>query len=220
MELIANIKDDGTLVRVTSIDDRGDRQTYKVSINDFISSMTAGTANEMLFFPRNGKVPKTLYDFQMARNASAFSCHAIFVFPAGKYLIDYCGENFYAALPDIVFDFYVKNEELAKDRSMVYAGKEGILYRYPLSNVYEGGRICWGSLKLPKIKNFGDLEKVCELFLQARGNSDLSGYIANTRYKSMGQFLKKLDTLDEYPDDAYWDLSPYKCKLDDLLETN
>ena len=39
----------------------------------------------------------------------------------------------------------------------VYSEKYGVLYHYPLTNVYEDGRICWGDLKIPACMSVSDI---------------------------------------------------------------
>ena len=104
MLLQATINDDGSPVRVIAQDGR-DRQVYKVELADFIIALTSGeNADMMEYFPaNNGKLPATLYNFCFARNAARFSCKAVFRFPAGKYLINYCRKDYYVALPELVF---------------------------------------------------------------------------------------------------------------------
>ena len=50
-------------------------------------------------------------------------------------------------IPKECIDFTVIDEVLIPKRSFVYSEKDGVLYHYPLTNVYEDGRICWGNLK-------------------------------------------------------------------------
>jgi hypothetical protein len=217
MQLQATINDDGSPVRVIAQDGR-ERQVYKVELSDFIIALTSGeNADMMEYFPtNNGKLPATLYNFCFARNAARFSCKAVFRFPAGKYLINYCRKDYYVALPELVFFLTISNEEVRRDEAYVFAAKGDTLYHAPLSNVYSEGKICWGSIKLPKCKNLVDVERVCEIFLSANGNSDLSLDVSK-RYGNMGNMLAALENVDVFPEEDYKPLYQ-EIKIDELLK--
>lgn len=215
MKLEATIKDDGDYVRCVS-QDGNKRRTFTVQLNDFIEAIASiNSENQVEYFPRNGKLPETLYDFQLGRNCTGFTCHAVFRFPSEKQLITFCNETFYVLMPTLIFDMHVFNGKLEQGISRVFAeNKDGKLCSCPMSNVYADGHICWGSVRVPSVKNFKELEDVCKLFIHAPGNSDLTGFFRNTKYGSLGNLLKVLETAEEFPEDAY---NVFKNKIESLF---
>ena len=176
MKLEATIKDDGDYVRCVS-QDGNKRRTFTVQLNDFIEAIASiNSDNQVEYFPRNGKLPETLYDFQLGRNY---------------------------------------NGKLEQGISRVFAeNKDGKLCSCPMSNVYADGHICWGSVRVPSVKNLKELEDICKLFIHAPGNSDLTGFFRSTKYGSLGNLLKILETAEEFPEDAY---TVFENKIESLF---
>ena len=212
------IKEDGSPVQVT-IQEGNNRKNYQVSLNDYIASISFDTDEVQCFYPPVGKIPKECIDFSYARNCSKFSCRALFKLPADRQLIVYCGQAFLVALPALVFDFTVIDEVLIPKRSFVYSEKNGVLYHYPLTNVYEDGRICWGNLKIPACMSVSDMKRAVDFFMQAPGNSDLSmstNILSLLEFGSMGEFIKYLTKVKHYPNKG---LIPVGKNLSELLKS-
>jgi len=51
------------------------------------------------------------------------------------------------------------------------------LYRFPYGNVYDDGRICWGSIGVPQVKEIVNASAICELFLTSMFNGHLGNGI-------------------------------------------
>lgn len=60
------------------------------------------------------------------------------------------------------------------------------------------------------------MERVCEIFLSANGNSDLS-LVASKRYGNMGNMLAALENVDVFPEEDYTPLYQ-EIKIDELLK--
>lgn len=68
-------------------------------------------------------------------------------------------------IPKECIDFTVIDEVLIPKRSFVYSEKDGVLYHYPLTNVYEDGRICWGNLKIPACMSVSDMKRAIDFLM-------------------------------------------------------
>lgn len=68
-----------------------------------------------------------------------------------------------------------------------------------LPNVYPQAKACWGSTKLPILKDFSEVGKVFYTFLGANVNGDLSAKVLNKRrfYEMVDELYKDSDNLDE-----------------------
>lgn len=223
MEITATIKDTERLVQVSSIDNKGRRSHYKVELGDFINSISyddeEGSQSNYLSAITPTDIPSEIYKFQLGAYSKLFTCHAVFIAPAEKRLIDFCGQAFYIPMPALAFDFYVKNERLSKDHSMVYAlDSQKNLCRYPLSNVYDDGRICWGSLQLPHVENLKEMSTFMDIFLRSSSNTDLSSHadsvVSALGCETLGQMIKLLEKKDSFPKKG---LIPLGISLDDLI---
>lgn len=210
------IREDGSPVQVT-IQDGTARKNYQVSLNDYISSIAFDDNEMRQFYPPVGRIPDECINFSYARNCSRFSCRALFMLPAQKQLIVYCDNAYLVSMPALVFDFTVIDELLLPKHTFVYASKGDKLYHYPLTNVYADGRICWGSLNIPKCKSLTDMKSAVDFFLQAPGNSDLSmatDILKVFGYYSMGELIEHLSTVKKFPNKG---LLPIGKNLSELM---
>ncbi len=79
------------------------------------------------------------------------------------------------------------------------------LCKFPFGNIYAGGRVCWGSARLPKIKVPMDLIGVISVFLDSAFNGDLfSGTgVRDDEGNRLGSFwdlITYLDGKESFPD--------------------
>ena len=111
------------------------------------------------------------------------------------------------AYPTCLFYFTIKNSKIIELR--LFALKYPIqtdndtMFCFPFSNVYKDGRICWGSVALPKIAKPMELVSVINLFLASQFNGDLAGgNFSSPKDKDIYDFwsvINYLKGMQEYP---------------------
>jgi hypothetical protein len=98
--------------------------------------------------------------------------------------------------PKLIFKFTVaaKRIEVAKVCAVIdaFPHKDSMIYRYPYSNVYTYGKICFGNNRLPEINNLQELSKIPELFLSGE-NTDCLYAGANISDMALRELLELLD---------------------------
>ena len=97
--------------------------------------------------------------------------------PASMQMMQYENTQYDVCVPSLVFSFHVDTGRLEKTRVFVLKDDKptgnSVLYRYPFGNVYDDGRVCWGSNVFPDILEIKRLEMVMTLFIHSPCNSDL-----------------------------------------------
>jgi hypothetical protein len=115
--------------------------------------------------------------------------------------------------PAMLFWFSFFNE---KAEASVVAVKDSIikasteLYRFPFSNVYQSGSICWPSLSRNRIQDLHQLATLPYLFLGAPKNMDLYENIEKINLRELLDSLQNQDFDDEK-------LVPHGKTISDLL---
>lgn len=154
-----------------------------------------------------GKVPFGYYDAAVGRKKGRLCADVATVLPAARQLIQYEESRYDICMPSLFFFFKV--EEGKVSNTQVYAVKDekptdgSRLYRYPFGNVSEAGNVCWGTNKLPDIRELKDLEEVMMLFIQSRGNSD---FFRGREYcghedMTLRQLYEMLKDRESYPEE-------------------
>lgn len=82
----------------------------------------------------------------------------------GQYMIPY---------PGCIFFLDFSNKTLINSRIYAVGEQKELLYQFAFPNVYTGGNICWGSVKLPQIEKLKEVEIIPEFFFGADNNNDL-----------------------------------------------
>jgi hypothetical protein len=127
--------------------------------------------------------------------------------PAGIRPINYNTKNLIIPHPSYLFFFKVVNSSVVDVRILALGGPitslKNVLYRFPFGNTYGDGRICWGSVRLPKIENPINLISIISMFLDSKFNGDLSGGCYNHKESFyLEDFLKFLDNKETFPIDT------------------
>lgn len=168
---------------------------------EYINNTVSG--NEGL---RIGGMPRGYYDSEIIDNSNF---KAVLVIPKQKTELFYSDARFYIPYPTLVFRFVVQKGKVTGSEVFSVKGaasEESRLCHYPYTNVYDSGRICWGSNSLPKCHALADLDALTALFFSAKCNDDLFSperllkgcevYQGNVR-----AFLQKMSEYEEFPDD-------------------
>lgn len=163
-------------VHVHCEDDDNIAVLKNISYQDFVELLTESRTSDCKV-NRIGTLPVGFIDGGYETITSSYE--AIIHLPAGTRPMRYFDEVYIVPFPDLVF--YMKAQKGKITSSKVFALESGDtsekakLYRYPYGNVYDDGRICWGSnaSTLPKIHCLKDFEKVVTLFFGAETNNDL-----------------------------------------------
>lgn len=108
-------------------------------------------------------------------------------------------KTFTVPFPEMLFIFNIKNERIIESSLFSCIPPVGRshdrLYRFPYGNVWKDGRICWGDLYIPDIKEPIVLDSVVQKFF----NSVFSGHIIQgTNMFTPPEGVVNLRTLLEY----------------------
>ena len=175
MTLTATIKDSGDDV-VCVHEKAGKRDTFRVSLKDFIASISAINNDvECEYREPIGEIPEDVVSLRLAKDSLLFSAKILIKRKAGPVFYNYGGNVFKVPMPELLFDLHIKEGQVDTARTKIYAvngNKE--LCAYPYTNVYADAHICWGSLRIPKVANVKDSVKILDFFLAAENNSDLT----------------------------------------------
>lgn len=109
--------------------------------------------------------------------------------------------------PTCLFYFSIRANKIVDLRlnSLKYPlqSETDALYCFPFSNVYNDGRICWGSVGLPNVSKPIELIGIINLFLGSQFNGDLAGtnFLApkGTEIFDFWTLIKHVKTLQEFP---------------------
>ena len=204
MKLIAEMDDSlSSKVRCTMFDENGKRTVYTLSIDSFVTAV-----NSTVEAPDFSSMPPLELPegyvaswFNNYNNSIGFTGTVVIKMPAAKRIISYEQDSYYIPIPELLFKLWFANGKLVKDR--VFATRKGQLCRYPFTNVYDDGHICWGSCELPLIKSLKETEQIPELFMRFTGNSDLSNPVtlAVSGCRKMADVFKILENMEHFPDE-------------------
>ena len=163
-------------VRVHCEDDDNIAVLKHISYQDFVELLTESYKHDGAV-NRIGTLPIGFIDGGYEKITSTYE--AIMHLPAQERPMKYFDKVYIVPFPDLVF--YLKAQKGNVTTSKVFALESGDttenakLYRYPYGNVYDDGRICWGSNRntIPRVHCLKDFEKVVTLFFGAETNNDL-----------------------------------------------
>lgn len=216
MVLTATIKDTGDDVTCVC-DDNGERQTFRVSLKDFLESITAANAGKVDYYEPVGSIPEEVVSLRYARNCSHFSARVVVERKAGVCFFNYGGKIFKIPMPALLFDLHIKEEMVVTSMSKIYAlNSKQEVCAYPYTNVYGDCHICWGSLKIPKVKSVEGGARILDFFLAAENNSDLlNAYTKSCLGAScIHELLNRLKKETEFKDE--W-LMPLNVSIEDII---
>lgn len=105
-------------------------------------------------------------------------------------------------LPNMVFGFVFTSGTLkhsfAGVTKMPVMGMSTELYRFPLGNVFEDNRICWGRTEIPRMTQIAEASQLPFLFFEAPFNGDLYRD-ANSSGQEILDHYNSISEMDYYP---------------------
>ena len=124
-----------------------------------------------------GRLPNGLLNVWTTERNDTFI--AKYHVPSGIRPLNYHGMPFVIHFPDIVFYLMVREGHLTI--SYVFAIRSDAdpqqddceLYHYPFGNVYDSGRICWGTNHLEQVSTIAESENYLLTFFGSETNDDL-----------------------------------------------
>lgn len=156
-----------------------------------------------------GALPKGYYDGLITADDKTSFVMTICV-ASNKRHINYYNELFYIPFPSLMFKFQVKkghvivSEVFSLDTDL--PSETSKLYHYPFGNVYEDGKICWGSNVLKPVLYKKDLDDLIALFFCSGTNDDL--FRSNT-FSTQRAFLTHLKEKEKFPKKLLAESSKY-----------
>lgn len=148
-----------------------------------------------------GGLPQNYFNAQISSdNEGCFK--VLLVYKKQKRALAYGGEHFFIPFPSLMF--YLHYEDGLRKESRVFAldtdepSMDSVLYEYPFGNVNESGGICFGNIKLPKVKCIKDTERIPEEFFLGKTQGDLY-HSQNSAGLSQGELITYLQDKEEYP---------------------
>lgn len=189
-------------VRCVFYDDNNKRTIKTCSFFDLLSALNTQADNKVDWKNlQELDYPKGFIKAWMGNCGAGFTGIVILKKDAGKDTIVINDVPYNIPLPTLVFKLWVQNGNLVN--AAVYALNSAMqLCRYPLTNVYNDAHICWGTCKLPNIKNIMDASQIPELFVKFPGNKDLTNTetLAFAGVNSILQLYSELENMDTFPD--------------------
>lgn len=220
MKMKSLIDSNSRFVTVEIQQETGEVLKKNISYESYIDSLNESSSRESNI--RIGKLPEGFYDGMISyEKSNTFSC--VIVIPAGKFPVQYVNTQFILPFPSTVFFFEVENGNVVISRCYMVKDEnvndETRLYHYCYSNVYDNGRICWGTNNLPAVKNLKELDGLVTLFFSAPSNNDL--FLPKSMLNGCEQYSGNIRGLymdlngkEKFPDEY---LKETYLKLGDLL---
>ena len=184
----------------------------KFLIENLIPSLE-NSMESNFFYKELGMLPKNFLDAEIAK-IEPLTAYIYLYIPEGIRRITYEQTVYEIPLPNMIMSLHVKNERIAetdifcvskdmtyeKAKKAVYADQQMKYFTYPLGNVSDSGRVCWGSNQLPDIKKLHDVEIIPSLFFDAPTNSDYySDDRTKLRYENIRSLYDYLSGKSEFP---------------------
>lgn len=136
--------------------------------------------------------------------------------PGAQMPVQFMGKLFSSVpFPELIFAFKYCGGNL--NRSLVYAtNSSGELCRYPFGNVYDDGRICWGSYVHSEVTCISDAELAARKFYELPTNNDLweKKYVRHD-VGILSNMYSMLDGMACFPDE--WLVCLPGMTMDDIL---
>lgn len=180
----------------------GEVITKNVAFDDYLKMLDDSTVSTHVGTRLH--LPENCYDIKCA-DSQNFSI--ILTVPAQLFPITYLRDNHYVIpFPRLLFAFNVVDTKLVESRVFAIPGDSSIdddtiVYHYPFGNVYESGRICWGSNSLPDVDDPGDCRVITQLFFSAPTNDDLwKTSCISSSDAFLSQLYNRLNGVDKFDD--------------------
>ncbi len=165
-------RSDTDLVTVNRAFKNGDEDSKTMYLLDFVNALTNSVGKTC--YTELGEMPYGY--FRGSINPSDTSNFKVAVIiPQDKRILTYFGEEHLVPFPELLFQFTVKSGRI-KDSyvySLVSSKGSRKVAHFPYGNVYDDGRICWGTNILPRVENMKAIERIVDLFFGSETNDDL-----------------------------------------------
>lgn len=188
VEMNIRIKSDCEFVDISRSFEDGSVAGKKVLMTDLVAIINNSLASNS-HMPI-GQLPYGYYNGSINPFDSS-SFKVALIMPGEKRILTYYQEEHLVPYPDLLFLFAAVRGKvnISKVFSIVNKGKQRLAARYPYGNVYEDGKICWGSNGLPTVYEMKGVEQVLSLFFGSLTNDDL--YAAGTCVIKKKEFLNQ-----------------------------
>lgn len=148
------------------------KEKHYITFDDFVSAIISAKEEDNAVIPelfRTPILPKNTIEYLERKDGS----YTISMFvPKSNVDFNYADETFsQVGYPNLIF--VAKTFKNTISQSFVVAVKDNYitndtkLYKYPLSNVFSSGGICWGGNKLPSFDELRWLERLPQIFLSS-----------------------------------------------------
>lgn len=111
-----------------------------------------------------------------------------------------CERLFLIPFPRCLFLFEVKDGDIRQSKCFA-VNNAGSSCVFPFPNVHDGGNICWGGNKKPKISAPCDVEHAINLFFSSGFNTHLYSSTNTNLNMSIENLLRYLEPLTQFPDE-------------------
>jgi len=208
-DLTIKIKSGASDAAISLIGQDGTSKHKTVSVDDLISVLTSTHKINTGILPRNtrffsGSRSKYKIGLETIPRVRNFGVYSRSIADKGRKR-----EIKRIPFPACLFVFDVNGEKIV--RIKVFALRSFIsqesdeLYRFPFGNIYAGGKVCWGSAELPKIKMPMNLISVISIFFDSSFNGDLFNGTGvrddeGNRLGSFWELITYLDGKESFPD--------------------
>lgn len=166
-----------------------------------------------------GEIPFGYYNGAVGIINSKLKADIVTVLPASMQIMQYENTQYDVCVPSLVFSFHVDKGRLEKTRVFVLKDEEptekSVLYRYPFGNVYDDGKVCWGSNVFPDILEIKRLEMVMTLFIQSLCNSDLyqSEKCIGVKGVPLRELFEQLHNKQNFPEEYLMPIKKQRGKM-------
>ncbi len=170
-----------------------------------------------------GEIPFGYYNGAVGIINSKLKADIVTVLPASMQIMQYENTQYDVCVPSLVFSFHVDKGRLEKTRVFVLKDEEptekSVLYRYPFGNVYDDGKVCWGSNVFPDILEIKRLEMVMTLFIQSPCNSDLyqSEKCIGVKGVLLRELFEQLHNKQNFPEEYLMPIKKQRGKMCEVL---
>jgi hypothetical protein len=178
-DLIIKLKAGASDAYVSLAEEGGISQCKTVSVDDLIAALSASQRMSTGVLPRNtrffsGSPVRYKIGLETIARTRDF----------GVYSRNRDAENrkqkvLRIPFPACLFVFDVNASKITEGKVFALKGfiskRDDTLYNFPFGNTYAGGKVCWGSAKLPAIKTPMNLISAISVFFDSSFNGDLVG---------------------------------------------
>ena len=175
----------------------GSAESRDVECGVLIDALCSGTTSGVTRWHSIGCLPEG-YINVVFDSASSRNFRVALGFPGKKRLIKHYDKLYMVPMPRILMFIEVCQERFA-DMWIYSVRGDGVICNMPVPNVYDGGRVCWGSNEKVTIKELRDCDKAVSIFFDSTFNQDLFS-ASGKHFKSFAEELAALDKEESFPD--------------------